>query len=459
MGRVVNFYSVAKPSKQHAAAQGCHKIQIADNTGVLTVRLWYASTIYRIRLGQLITLWTVHVSNSSEHNSLAPSNAPLFTSMFPEGERNCHFMIHENSDDGTQFKQPFNCKDTRVLEGLMTLKSFTDGGYDIDEPKLLVCVKSIGARKKCTSPALTNSPSMPNIRTVINRNGTTSELISLGIFDDTSDASLTLYSSLCDSASSFTPSHTILLISCPGWRIEKTAKLSISANSRIDIDSDLSDARRLRALAQRITKKEHVNPPFPVPLRDIEGIAKAPIRALYMLADIDDCARANPREGVVGYVSVVLTQLNIVTPFKRNMLMCGECCGIAVFANDVKGKCRGCEREISLRINPRIVRSLPPPRVLDDCGEILMLGWGMLARSHPRRNRPDRCGETHPVGSRVGAVARAHGGAACADGAGDTEVSGAEVGVFEGYDGVCGQVGGGGGTGWGVVCGELIENV
>jgi hypothetical protein len=149
MGRVVKFYSVAKPSKQHAAAQGCHKIQIADNTGVLTVRLWYANTIYRIRLGQLITLWTVHVSNSSEHNSLAPSNAPLFTSMFPEGERNCHFMVHENSDDGTQFKRPFNCKDTRVLEGLMTLKSFTDGGYDIDEPKLLVCVKSIGARKKC----------------------------------------------------------------------------------------------------------------------------------------------------------------------------------------------------------------------------------------------------------------------------------------------------------------------
>jgi hypothetical protein len=36
------------------------------------------------------------------------------------------------------------------LPGLMTLKSFTDGGYDIDDPKLLVCVKSIGARKKCT---------------------------------------------------------------------------------------------------------------------------------------------------------------------------------------------------------------------------------------------------------------------------------------------------------------------
>jgi hypothetical protein len=154
IGRIVNFYNVAKPSKQHKAAQGYLKIQLADNTGVLTVRLWYADTIYHIRLGQLVTVWTLHVSTSSEHNNLAPNTAPLFTSIFPEGERNCYFMVHENSDDGTQFKRPFKCKDSTSLPGLMTLKTFADGGYDIDEPKLLVCVKSIGARKKCTAPRL-----------------------------------------------------------------------------------------------------------------------------------------------------------------------------------------------------------------------------------------------------------------------------------------------------------------
>jgi hypothetical protein len=148
MGRIVNFYNIAKPSKQHKAAQGFLRIQLADDTGVLTVRLWYNSVIYSLRLGQLVTLWTVHVSNSSEHNTLAPSTAPLFTSIFPEGERNCHFMVHINSDNGTQFKHPFNCRDSKALPGLMTLKSFTDGGYDVDDVKLLVCVKSIGARKK-----------------------------------------------------------------------------------------------------------------------------------------------------------------------------------------------------------------------------------------------------------------------------------------------------------------------
>ena len=151
MGRVVNFYNVAKPSKRHKAAQGYIKIMLADDTGVLTVRLWYANTEYKLRLGQLLTVWTVHISNSSEHNALAPNSAPLFTTIFPEGERHCHLMVHVNSDDGTQFKHPFNCKDSKTLPGLMTLKSFIDGGYDVDEPKLLVCVKSIGAKKRCMS--------------------------------------------------------------------------------------------------------------------------------------------------------------------------------------------------------------------------------------------------------------------------------------------------------------------
>lgn len=149
MGRIVNFNDQAKPSKSHKAAQGCIKVTLSDDTGVLTVRLWYAEARYKLKLGQLVSVWTVHISSSSEYNSLAPNSAPLFTSIFPESERHCHFMLHENSDDGTRFKRPYRVRESKVLTGLMTLKSFTDGGYDIDEPKLLVCVKSIGARKKC----------------------------------------------------------------------------------------------------------------------------------------------------------------------------------------------------------------------------------------------------------------------------------------------------------------------
>ncbi|KAH9877719.1 hypothetical protein J1614_002936 [Plenodomus biglobosus] len=367
MGRVVNYYDTAKPSKSHKAAQGCLKIMLADDTGVLTIRLWYAHTVYKIRLGQLLTVWTVHVSNSSDHNSLAPSSAPLFTSIFPEGERNCFVMLHENSDDGTQFKRPFGCGDSRALEGLMTLKGFTDGGYEVEEPKVLVCVKSIGARKR-----------------YLNRNGTTSTVISLGIFDNTADATLTLYSSLCSSAFYLTPSHSILLISNPGWRIDKTAKLSLNANSRVDIDPDLGDARRLRALAQRLTKKEHVNPPFPIEHGELGELVntfkEATQRPLFTLADIDEFARSNPRERVLGYLSVIITELNIVMPFKRNMLMSNECCGVPIFANAVQATCRQCDKEVQLGINPRILGPLTDETATLSSGKLILspAAWTQL---------------------------------------------------------------------------------
>lgn len=180
----------------------------------------------------------------------------------------------------------------------------------------------------------------------MNRNGTTSELISIGIFDDTADGQLTLYSSMCDSAPLFIASKTVLLISNPGWRIEKMAKLTLSGNSRIDIDPDMGDARRLRALAQKLTKKEHVNPPFPIADSLIDGFKTAAIRALYTLADVDDVARSlsnkRSKETIAGYLSVIVTELNIVTTFRRNMLMSNECCGIPIFANNIEIKCKQC---------------------------------------------------------------------------------------------------------------------
>lgn len=57
-------------------------------------------------------------------------------------------MIHENSDEGVLCKTPLGYCEGQPLAGLMTLKSFVDGGYDIIDGRMLVCVKSVGARKK-----------------------------------------------------------------------------------------------------------------------------------------------------------------------------------------------------------------------------------------------------------------------------------------------------------------------
>ena len=103
---------------------------------------------YKFRLGHLISVWTPHISHG-ETGALAPSSAPLFTSIFPERDRSCHLMIHENSDEGVQYKKPLGYKEGQPLLGLMTLRNFIDGGYDVADGRILVCVRSIGAKKKC----------------------------------------------------------------------------------------------------------------------------------------------------------------------------------------------------------------------------------------------------------------------------------------------------------------------
>ena len=79
---------------------------------------------------------------------MASSSAPLFISLFPERDRSCHLMVHQNSDNGTMCAAPLGYREGRQLSALMTLQNFIDGGYDVIDAKVLVVVKSIGAKKK-----------------------------------------------------------------------------------------------------------------------------------------------------------------------------------------------------------------------------------------------------------------------------------------------------------------------
>ncbi|KAJ9665735.1 hypothetical protein H2201_004220 [Coniosporium apollinis] len=245
VGRVANFYDQSTPSKKPRAAKGCVKIIVKDDTGALTVRLWYANKDYNLRLGHLVTVWTPHISHS-ETGQLAPSSAPLFASIFPERDRSCHFMVHENSDEGVQCKTPLEYKEGQPLAGLMTLKNFIEGGYDITDGKILVCVKSIGPRKKFTT-----------------KKGVPAENVNVGVFDDTAEASLTLWGASAASAGSWKASHTILLLTEPEWRVDKRAWISLTSSTQVDVDPAIPDTEWLRGLAQRLTRRERVNPPFP----------------------------------------------------------------------------------------------------------------------------------------------------------------------------------------------------
>ena len=58
-------------------------------------------------------------------------------------------MVQEKSDEGVLCKTPLGYRDGKQLDGLITLQNYTNGGHEILGVKVLVCVKSIGGRKKC----------------------------------------------------------------------------------------------------------------------------------------------------------------------------------------------------------------------------------------------------------------------------------------------------------------------
>lgn len=98
------------------------------------------------RLSRLGNLTSSTVSNG-ENGSLSSASAPLFASLFPERDRTCHLMVHENSDDGQMLRRPLGYRAGRPLSGAMTLQNFIDGGYDVMDAKILVVVNRVCARK------------------------------------------------------------------------------------------------------------------------------------------------------------------------------------------------------------------------------------------------------------------------------------------------------------------------
>jgi len=90
-----------------------------------------------------------------------------------------------------------------------------------------------------------------------------SELVNIGVFDDTADVSLTLWGATLASVDPWQPSSTILLITNPSLRPDRIPTISMVATTYVDIDPNIPDADYVRRYAQSLTKRDHVNPPFP----------------------------------------------------------------------------------------------------------------------------------------------------------------------------------------------------
>jgi hypothetical protein len=238
------------------------------------IKLYFSNTQYPLKLGQLLTVWTVFISDATKADTTVISGVINYANLFPGRVTSDHVMIHTSDSADGICRIPLDYRKGHELQGLMTIQSYLGSGHDgVVGAKLLVCVKSIGARKRITT-----------------KSGKECDLSDLWLFDNTGEVKWTVWNEMIDSVKGWEPGKTILLITNPGYRLDFSQKgsVSIQQSTMIDVDPGFPDAEWLRKHAVGLTKKESIALEFPEGVWDVEAAEHGVNRILFTLAEIDE---------------------------------------------------------------------------------------------------------------------------------------------------------------------------
>ena len=86
------------------------------------------------------------------------------------------------------------------------------------------------------------------------------------IFDNTAEAALSIWGDATASTTIWKPSETILLLTNPGYNAydpSRKSKMTMYHNTLVEVDPAMYDAEWLRNYARKLSKRDHINPPFP----------------------------------------------------------------------------------------------------------------------------------------------------------------------------------------------------
>ena len=149
--------------------------------------------------------------------------------------------------------------------------------------------------------------------------------------------------------------------------------LNTSSSTIIDVNPQIPDADWLQRWAIRLRSREAINPPFPTGVFDLEVIQSGPVRCLFTIGELDEFARSAPTDTFQGYLSVLITEIKLLENWKRNMLFSGECtaCNIPHYANATTALCKHCGKEVTLRLNPRIIAQVVDETACITSGKLL----------------------------------------------------------------------------------------
>jgi hypothetical protein len=239
------------------------------------IKLYFARNPYPLKLGQLLSVWTVFISDTTKLDTPQIPSVIVHANLFPGRVTSDHVMIHTSSGGDAICRTPLEYRKGQPLMGLMTLDSYLSSGHDgVSGAKILVCVKSIGGKKKISRKD----------------GGGESELADVVLFDHTGEVRLTVWNDVIDSAKSWVAGETVLLITSPGYRVGFNGKgnLGIMSGTMVDVEPECGDAEWLSKYAVGLTKKERICLEFPEGVWDVEATEYGVNRMLFTLAELDN---------------------------------------------------------------------------------------------------------------------------------------------------------------------------
>ena len=171
------------------------------------------------------------------------------------------------------------------------------------------------------------------------------------IADHSSQCTLSFPSPLFPSAHSWKPKHTVLLISHP--RLLPSKRLTTTSRTQIDVDPFIPQTSLLR---RHVTRQNcPINQPFPWHLFEIETIESSSLRLQYTWASLADWIADAPGEVTTGYISVILSEVNLMELLARKRVFSMECCDMPIYGSKTLGRCGQCGEAVDLRVNPDVV--------------------------------------------------------------------------------------------------------
>ncbi|KAL3305457.1 nucleic acid-binding protein [Colletotrichum asianum] len=337
-GRIVNYTPAFLDSK-NTYTRPAHQLIVKDDTGAIAVKLVpIGIPVSLLLIGQLVTVWASWTGTSANTNQ---GNIPFVTMYTPInsadiGTKQFIQFITDTPTTQNIARVPLDYErddpNARPLPNLMTLGQYLKTGHDTAAAiRLIVCVKSIGSRKRVT-------------------------------INDRREAELVeVTDDKANSAKLWKPNDTILLLTSPKFsppretKPPKPAGVGLTYNTLIDVDPDFPDGNWLHQWVKNRVKKECICIPFPKDVWNAEVAVHGPIRPLFTLSEVDEFARADPAMDFTGKLCLTVLGLDLLGLYRRKMLCCIECCGVPLHANHSSATCKNCMTEKTLVLNPRVM--------------------------------------------------------------------------------------------------------